>query len=59
VPGFRYSGQLKNSGLVWKEDTLEHWIEDSDAFVPGSAMGFSVPKTQDRADIVAFLKSLH
>lgn len=59
APGFRYSRQLKSSGLVWKEDTLERWLEDTDAFVPGSAMGFSVPKAQDRADIVAFLKSLH
>lgn len=59
APGFRYSNQLKNSGLVWGEENLKRWIEDSDAFVPGSAMGFSVPKAQDRADIVAFLKSLH
>jgi cytochrome c len=58
VPGFDYSDALKNSGLVWGDDTLEHWLRDTDAMVPGSAMGFSVPKAQERADVIAFLKSI-
>ena len=58
VPGFTYSNALKNSGLVWDESSLERWLEGTDAAVPNSAMGFSVPKAQDRADIIAFLKSL-
>lgn len=58
VPGFDYSQALKNSGRVWDEMSLESWLRDTDAAVPGSAMGFSVPKPQDRADIIAFLKSL-
>lgn len=59
VPGFAYSKELKATGLVWDEGTLEHWLSDTDAFVPGSAMGFSVPKAQDRADLIAYLKTLH
>lgn len=59
VAGFAYSKQLKNSGLTWDEANLDHWLSDTDAFVPESAMGFSVPKPQDRADLIAFLKTLH
>lgn len=59
TPGFAYSKELKSSGLVWDEASLEHWLTDTDAAVPGSAMGFSVPKPQDRADLIAFLKTLH
>lgn len=58
VPGFDYSDALKNSGIVWNEDTLERWLTDTDAAVPNSNMGFSVPKAQDRADIIAYLRSL-
>jgi cytochrome c len=59
VPGFDYSQALRNSGRTWDETSLESWLQDTDAAVPGSAMGFSVPKPQDRADIIAFLRSLH
>ncbi|WP_263358133.1 heme-binding domain-containing protein [Acidicapsa ligni] len=58
VPGFSYSPALKNSGVNWNEATLERWLQDSDAMVPNSAMGFSVPKAQNRADLIAFLKSV-
>ncbi len=59
VPGFGYSKALKNSGFAWDEENLERWLRDTDAAVPESAMGFSVPKAQDRADLIAFLKTLH
>lgn len=59
VPGFQYSSAIKNSGVTWTPDRLNTWLADSDSMVPGSAMGFVVPKAQDRSDIIAFLKSLH
>ena len=59
APGFSYSNALKKSGFVWDEESLERWLHDTDAAVPQSAMGFSVPKAQDRADLIAFLKTLH
>ncbi len=58
VSGFSYSDALRNSGVVWDAINLERWIRDSDAMLPQSAMGFAVPKTQDRADIVAYLRTL-
>lgn len=57
-PDFAYSDNLKKSGIVWTDTTLDRWLQDPDATVPGNAMDFSVPKPQDRADIVAYLKTL-
>jgi cytochrome c len=58
VSGFQYSVAMKKSGTVWTEVNLERWVRDSDAMLPGTEMGFSVPKVQDRADLIAFLKTL-
>lgn len=58
VPGFGYSEALKKSDWVWDDTKIEIWLRDTDAMVPNSAMGFSVPKAQDRADLVTFLKSV-
>lgn len=58
VPGFSYSSGIKNSGVTWSEETLERWLRDTDAMVAGNAMGISVPKAQERSDLIAFLKSV-
>jgi cytochrome c len=57
IAGFDYSDDMRKAGLVWTEANLNRWLSDSDAMLPQSKMGFSVPKAQDRADIIAFLRS--
>ena len=56
VPGYDYSPDLKNSGIVWTEDNLDKWLTEPQAMVPETKMFFDVPDAQDRADIIAFLK---
>jgi cytochrome c len=56
VPGFAYSDALKKATVVWNDQTLEKWLADPDAFLPGNNMDFLLPKAQDRKDIVAYLK---
>jgi cytochrome c len=56
VPDYDYSAALKASGIVWNETTLDKWLIDPEAFVPGTKMTFSVDAAQDRADVIAFLK---
>ena len=56
VAGFDYSPALKNAAILWNEETLERWLSDPDAFVPGNNMEFQVVKPQERVDIIAFLK---
>ena len=56
VPDYDYSAALKTSSIVWNETTLDKWLTDPQAFVPGTKMTFSVDAAQDRADVIAFLK---
>ena len=56
--GFAYSSALRERHVAWDSAGLERWLRDPDELVPGNNMDFSVPKSQERADIVAFLASL-
>jgi cytochrome c len=56
VPDYSYSAALKGSNIVWNETTLDHWLTNPQALVPGTKMMFSVGDAQDRADVIAFLK---
>ena len=59
VPGFAYSDSLKDSGITWDEKTLDQWIANPNAVIPGNNMGaiFSgLPDAAERAKIIAFLK---
>jgi cytochrome c len=56
VPGYDYSPDLKNSGIVWTEDNLDKWLAGPQAMVAETKMFFDVPDAQDRADIIAYLK---
>lgn len=59
VEGFlRYSNALKESTIVWDDKTLDAWLKDPQALVPGNLMAFpGIPDPQARADLLAFLKT--
>ena len=55
-PGFDYSAALVSSDLVWSPQTLERWIADPNALVPGNRMVVQLASDPaDRAAIVAYL----
>ena len=56
APGFSYSKALRDSGVVWKEDTLARWLANPEAFIPGQKMFVQTPDANDRADLIAYLK---
>jgi cytochrome c len=56
VADYAYSAAVKNSGLTWDEPTLDRWLTNPSALVPGTKMFFQISDAQDRADIIAFLK---
>lgn len=58
VAGFEYSDALKASGLYWDAATLERWLADPEALVPGQRMGYRVGDAALRADLVAYLATL-
>jgi len=57
VKGYDYSPALKSSRLTWNERTLDHWLTDPEAAIPGQKMSFSVSDAADRADIIAYLRT--
>jgi cytochrome c len=58
VEGYSYSTALKNSNLTWDEATLNSWLTNPSALVPGTKMFFKIDDPQARADIIAYLKEL-
>jgi cytochrome c len=58
VADYNYSPALKNSGLTWDSGTLDRWLSNPSALVPGTKMFFQIPDAQARADIIAYLTQL-
>jgi cytochrome c len=58
LPDYTYSKALKGTDFVWDDVTLDQWLANPQAFVPGQKMNFKVAKAEDRADLIAYLKSL-
>jgi cytochrome c len=60
-PGYeQYSPALKNAKLTWDDATLDKWLADPAALVPGTRMSGFRPMTDaaTRADMIAYLDTL-
>jgi cytochrome c len=54
----RYSDALRSADLVWGEDTLNAFLADPQAFLPGNRMTFpGITDAQARADVIAYLQT--
>ncbi len=56
LPDYDYSDALRSANIVWNEETLDKWLTDPRAFVPGVRMFFHLDNPQDRADVFAYLR---
>lgn len=56
--GFSYTNALQNLGGVWSYDRLDPYLENSGAYVSGTAMAQKIRKDEKRADIIRYLHSL-
>ncbi|MFQ5625566.1 MAG: c-type cytochrome [Methyloligellaceae bacterium] len=53
----RYTEALKKAGIVWDEDTLNAWLAEPQAMVPGTTMMFrGIEKDETRVNLIAFLR---
>ena len=60
VACFRYTDANKNSGLIWDNATLDHYLVNPRGTIPGTTMAFAgVKADQQRADLIAYLATLH
>ena len=56
IPTFKYSDALKSAHMTWDEASLNRWLTDTESLIPDNDMSFHVPKADERADIIRFLK---
>ena len=54
LPDFDYSPALKNANVVWNEETLDKWLTNPQAFLPGARMFYHLGSPGDRADVIAY-----
>jgi cytochrome c len=54
----KYSKAMKESGIVWNEETLDGYLENPKKYIKGTKMAFGgLKKEKDRENVIAFLKS--
>ena len=58
VKTFKYSEALQRTKVTWDEAGLDKWLTDTESVAPDNDMGFRVPKPDERAAIISYLKSL-
>ena len=59
VEGFTYSKGMAAYGKVWDEASLDTFLSGPNKAVPGTKMAAgAIANPQDRADIIAYLKTL-
>ncbi len=60
-PGYAYSQSMKDANVTWTPATLDKWIADPQAVIPGNAMSPPYSGLTDpaiRKKIIAFLETL-
>jgi cytochrome c len=56
VEGYNYSEAMKNSGIVWDDETLAKYLRDPRGSLPGNKMAFPGLKNEEElANLLAYL----
>jgi cytochrome c len=56
--GFSYSQALKDKGGAWTYERLDAWLENPQAFAPGTTMAYpGIAEAKKRANVIAYLRS--
>ena len=56
--GYKYSKAMKNSDVVWDEESLDKFITKPRKFIPKTKMSFrGIKKKSLRDDLISFLKN--
>lgn len=56
--GFKYTAALRSFGGDWTYEKLDEFLKDSGAAVPGTAMAQRIAKPEQRAELLAYLRTL-
>jgi cytochrome c len=53
---YRYSAAMKRSDVTWDATTLDKYVADPQAFIPGNRMAFAgIGDKAERDDLIAYL----
>jgi cytochrome c2 len=59
APGFDYSTAMKGAPVTWTADTLDRYLADPKAVVPGNKMPYAGVKNDERRkNLIAYLSTL-
>jgi cytochrome c len=59
MAGYNYSDAMKAANKTWDDATLNAYLTDPKAAVPGNKMAFAgLPNPDDRANVIAYLAML-
>jgi cytochrome c len=59
IADFRYSAANRDAGLTWDEETLDKYLTNPRAMLPGTTMPFAgIRSGAQRADVIAYLATL-
>jgi cytochrome c len=56
ILSFKYSDALKGAQFAWDQNSLDKWLTNTESVVPDNDMDFHVPKSDERADIIEYLR---
>ena len=58
APGFKYTDAMAKSGVVWAQQTLDTFLKQPGAMIPGNGMAFpGLANDADRASLIVYLQS--
>ena len=56
LDGFSYSAAMKNSGIVWDDDSMAKYLRDPRGSMPGNKMAFpGIKNDEELANLLAYL----
>ena len=58
APNYHYSAALQAASVTWNAQTLDRWLTNPPAFIPGVNMQAQVADPKDRQALIAYLKSI-
>jgi cytochrome c len=58
VPGFDFSGAMKDANVTWDDANLDKFLANPTGFVHGTKMFVNLPNETDRQNVIAYLNTL-
>lgn len=56
ISTFKYSPGVKSAAVQWDANSLDRWLTNTESVIPDNDMDFRVPKPDERADIIEYLR---